>query len=234
MPDSISSAIDARRSAGRIVIIGISAIVAILLAAAVFLYITLPDGNLFNERVSDLFTKYDDLKNGAETKLLEILVQSGEAFSETAESYRIVIFVMLVFAAAMLIAALVLLVFLVVLSRRLAQIERAGIEVNSLVISREEKTVYMNDIGLKLTDAAMEALSVLAEARMDDDVLSGSEIEAMVSGRATADCDEAAGATRIKRLRDAMGNQLVSELLVKNIARKGYILSIDKDVIQMD
>ncbi len=55
----------------------------------------------------------------------------------------------------------------------------------------------------------------------------------MISGRDAADCDEAAGATRIKRLRDALGNQLVSELLVKNIARRGYMLAIDKDVIKV-
>ena len=79
----------------------------------------------------------------------------------------------------------------------------------------------------------METLSVLAEARLDDDVLSGAEIEAIVSGRNAVDCDEAAGATRIKRLRDTLGNQLVSELLVKNIARRGYMLAVDKDVIKM-
>ena len=79
----------------------------------------------------------------------------------------------------------------------------------------------------------METLSVLAESRLDDEVLSGVQIEAMISGKDAADCDEAAGATRIKRLRDALGNQMVSELLVKNIAKKGYMLSIEKDVIQM-
>jgi DNA-binding winged helix-turn-helix (wHTH) protein len=79
----------------------------------------------------------------------------------------------------------------------------------------------------------METLSVLAEARLDDDVLSGAEIEAIVSGRSAADCDEAAGATRIKRLRDTLGNQMVSELLVKNIARRGYMLAVDKDVIKV-
>ena len=79
----------------------------------------------------------------------------------------------------------------------------------------------------------METLSVLAEARMDDEVLSGAEIEAMISGRDPSECEEAAGATRIKRLRDSLGNQLVSELLVKNIARRGYMLAIDKDVIRM-
>jgi DNA-binding winged helix-turn-helix (wHTH) protein len=55
----------------------------------------------------------------------------------------------------------------------------------------------------------------------------------MVSGKHETEADEAAGATRIKRLRDTLGNQIVSELLVKNIARKGYVLAIDKDVIRM-
>ena len=69
--------------------------------------------------------------------------------------------------------------------------------------------------------------------RMDDDVLSGAEIEAVISGRSADDCEEAAGATRIKRLRDTLGNQMVSELLVKNIARRGYMLAIDKKVIRV-
>ncbi|NNF71046.1 MAG: helix-turn-helix domain-containing protein, partial [Rhodobacteraceae bacterium] len=98
---------------------------------------------------------------------------------------------------------------------------------------REENAVYLNNMEFKLTEAAIETLSILAEARMDDEVLSGSEIEGMISGRDAADCDEAAGATRIKRLRDALGNQMVSELLVKTIARRGYVLSIEKDVIRM-
>jgi len=91
-----------------------------------------------------------------------------------------VIFVLLIFATALLIAALVFLVMLTTLNRRMVQIERVGIQVNSLLISREENTVYLNNLGFKLTDAAMETLSVLAEARMDDDVLSGSEIEGVI------------------------------------------------------
>ena len=122
---------------------------------------------------------------------------------------------------------------LITLNRRMAQIERSGIQVSSLLISRVEKSVYLNNMGFKLTDAAMETLSILAEARMDGDILSGAEIEGMISGRDASDCDEAAGATRIKRLRDTLGNQMVSELLVKNIARKGYVLAIDKDVIRV-
>ena len=233
MPESSSYATEARRAGGRIVVFGIAGIVALLLAAAVMLFLTLPDANAFNARVERLFVESDALTGPSEIRLLEILAQSGTAFSDTLTSYRVVIFVLLVFATAMLIAALVFLVMLVTLNRRMAQVERAGIQVNSLLISREENTVYLNNLGFRLTEAAMETLSVLAEARMDNDILSGAEIEAMISGRRADDCDEAAGATRIKRLRDTLGNQLVSELLVKNIARRGYMLSIDKDVIRV-
>lgn len=231
MQETSSSATELRP--GRIVQVGIIAIVALLVAAALVLFFTLPDANSFNARVEQIFVENDDLTSAAEIKLLEILAQSGTTFAETFQSYRMVIFVLLIFATAMLIAALVFLVMLLVINRRMAQIERAGIQVNSLLISREENTVYLNSLGFKLTGAAMETLSVLAEARLDDDVLSGAEIEAVISGRTAADCDEAAGATRVKRLRDTLGNQLVSELLVKNVARRGYILSIDKDVIQV-
>ncbi|WP_282152949.1 winged helix-turn-helix domain-containing protein [Ruegeria atlantica] len=232
MPDNSISVTDTRRSGTRLVGAGIAAIILILVTAAIFLFWTLPDANAFNARVERLFVE-SDLTSQTEIRLLEILAQSGTAFADTLSSYRMVIFVLLVFASAMLVTALVFLVMLVMLNRRMAQIERTGIQVTSLLISREENTVYLNNMDFKLTPAAMETLSVLAESRLDDEVLSGVQIEAVISGKSTADCDEAAGATRIKRLRDALGNQMVSELLVKNIAKKGYMLSIEKDVIQM-
>ena len=64
-------------------------------------------------------------------------------------------------------------------------------------------------------------------------MLTGAAIESVISGRAEAECDEAAGATRIKRLRDSLGNQLISEVLVKNVARQGYMLAIDARVIDL-
>ena len=228
-----TSATESREVGNRTVVAGIVAIVAILLVAAVLLFINLPDANAFNARVEQLFIENDTLTGNAEIKLLEILAQSGTAFSDTLSSYRFVIFVLLVFATALLIAAIAFLVMLIAMNRRLSRIERQGIEVNSLTISRDQKAVYLNDFEFKLTDAAMETLSVLAEARMDDEMMTGAEIEGVISGRSAADCDEAAGATRIKRLRDTLGNQMVSELLVKNVARKGYVLAIDKDVIKM-
>jgi len=228
-----SSATEAREIGNKIVVAGIAAIVLILAVAAVLLFINLPDANAFNMRVEQLFVENDNLTSNAEIKLLEILAGSGTAFSDTLASYRFVIFVLLIFATALLVAAVAFLVMLIALNRRMGRIERQGIEVNSLTISRDEKAVYLNDFEFRLTDAAIETLSVLAEARMDDEVLTGAEIEGVISGRNAADCDEAAGATRIKRLRDTLGNQMMSELLVKNIARKGYVLAIDKDVIRM-
>ncbi|WP_430449769.1 winged helix-turn-helix domain-containing protein [Rhodophyticola sp.] len=233
MQDNSTSASDTRATGTRVVQIGIAAIVAILLGAAILLFVNLPDANAFNERVERIFVENDALTSGEAIRLLEVLAQSGTSFSEVLASYRAIIFVLLIFATALLIACLVFLVTIIALNRRMGEIERSGIQVSSLILSREERVVLLNNMEFKLTDAAMETLSVLAEARMDDDVLSGAEIEAMVSGKPAVDCDEAAGATRIKRLRDTLGNQMVSELLVKNIARRGYMLAIDKDVIRM-
>ncbi|RYG91094.1 hypothetical protein EU803_08315 [Loktanella sp. IMCC34160] len=233
MQENSTSAIEARTTGNRVVVVGIAAIVGLLALAAIVLFSNLPDANAFNERVERLFVENDDLTAQAEIKLLEILAQSGTAFSETLDSYRFVIFVLLVFSTALLIAAVAFLVMLIVLNRRMGQIERKGIEVNSLLISRDQNVVLLNNFEFKLTDAAIETLSVLAEARMDDEILTGAQIEAVISGRSEVDCEEAAGATRIKRLRDSLGNQMMSELLVKNIARRGYVLAIDKDVIRM-
>lgn len=233
MPEPTTSVIDRLRAGNRVVTLGIVAIVGILAATAVFLFLSLPDANAFNARVEQIFAQNNALTSSSDVQLLEILAQSGTAFSDVLVSYRMVIFVLLVFSTALLIAALVFLVTIVAQNRRISAIQATGIQVSSLLISRAENTVYLNNLEFKLTEAAIETLSALAEARMDDEVLSGAELEAVISGKSSADCEEAAGATRIKRLRDTLGNQIVSELLVKNIARRGYMLAIDKDVIRM-
>ncbi|MFT5005915.1 MAG: DNA-binding winged helix-turn-helix (wHTH) protein [Paracoccaceae bacterium] len=213
--------------------IGIAAIIGILVIAAVVLFYTLPDANVFNDRVEKIFVENDNLTSNAEIKLLEILAQSGTSFSDTLASYRFVIFVLLVFSTAILISALVFLVNIAGMNRRMSEIERAGIQINSLIVSRDELIVYINNMEFTLTEASFEALAVLCEARMDNEFISGIDMESMITGKDRTDCEEAAGATRIKRLRDALGNQMVAELLVKTISRKGYMLAIDKEVIKM-
>ena len=233
MRPATSFASDLLRAGNRAVLGGMAAIVMVLLIAAVVLFAYLPDANAFNARVEALFVANADLTSSADIKLLEILAGSGTAFSEVLQSYRQVIFVLLVFSTALMIAALVFLVTIIMQNRRISAIARSGIQVSSIVISREARVVYINDMEFDLPPAALETLSVLAEARMDDEVLTGAEIEAVISGRDAADCDEAAGATRIKRLRDGLGNQLVAELLIKTIARRGYALVVGKDAIKM-
>ncbi len=222
-----------RLTPARVIVVGVLAIVGILLIAALVLFLNLPDANAFNMRVERLFVENDTLTGEAEIKLLEILAGSGTAFSETLASYRFIIFVLMVFATALLIATLVSLVSLVGLARRMAEVEKSGIQVNTLTVHRGERIVQINDMEFKLTEAALETLSVLAEARIDDDILSGIEIESVISGKPQIDCDEASGAVRIKRLRDHLGNQMMSELLIKNIARKGYVLAVEPDAIRM-
>ncbi|MFN7003869.1 MAG: transcriptional regulator [Roseinatronobacter sp.] len=233
MQGSSIAASDLIRLGSRAVLWGIVAIVAVLALTAVMLFLNLPDAGAFNARVERVFIENADLTSQAEIKLLEILAQSGTAFSETLVSYRIVIFVLLVFATGLLVTSFVVIVILITLNRRMAMVEKQGLQVSQLVIDRATNSVSINDMEFKLTPAAVETLAVLAEARIDDDVLSGAAIEAVISGRNEADCDEAAGATRIKRLRDTLGNQLISEVLVKNIARQGYMLAIDAKVISL-
>ncbi|MES2142793.1 MAG: hypothetical protein V4516_00170, partial [Pseudomonadota bacterium] len=127
-----TSATDSLKAGNRVVGWGIAAIVAILLAAAVFLFVSLPDANAFNAKVEQIFVENNSLTSGQDIKLLEILAQSGTSFSEVLQSYRMVIFVLLVFATALLLAALVFLVTIIALNRRISAIQRSGIQVASL------------------------------------------------------------------------------------------------------
>lgn len=217
----------------RVVAIGLGALLAILLVAGVVLVVALPDANAFDARVERLFVENADLTSRAEIKLLEILAQSGTAFADTLASYRLVIFVLLLSSTALLVTSLAFLVVLLGQSRRLRQMERQGIRVKSLALERETRTVQINDMEFQLTAAAMETLSVLAEARIDGDLLSGAEIEAMITGRDPSECDEGSGVTRIKRLRDALGGQMVAALLVRTVAKKGYSLAVEPEAISL-
>jgi hypothetical protein len=68
--ENTSSATDSLKAGNRVVAFGIAAIVLILLGAAVFLFINLPDANAFNARVEQLFVDNNDLNTGGEIKLL--------------------------------------------------------------------------------------------------------------------------------------------------------------------
>ena len=222
-----------RYRSNNLVIWGSILILLLILASAVVLFLSLPDANAFNDRVERIFLENDAITTTEQVKLLEVMAQSGTAFAGVLEGYRLIIFILLLLASALLLSALYFLFTNYGLSRRLDQIQQFGIHINSLIVSRDEQVVYINNMEFELTESIMETLSVLCEARLDDEVMSGAELEAMISGKRAIDCEEAAGATRVKRLRDQLGNQIVSQLLVKNIPRKGYMLSIERDAIRM-
>ena len=69
MPEISSSATEAARPGNRVVAGGIAAIVLILLGAAVFLFLNLPDANAFNARVERIFVE-NDLRTPSELRLL--------------------------------------------------------------------------------------------------------------------------------------------------------------------
>ena len=217
----------------RLVALGLGAVVAILALAGAFLLLALPSPGAFDARVERLFIENADLTSATEVKLLEILAQSGTAFADTLASYRMVIFVLLLATTGLLVTSLAFLVILLNQSRSLREIERKGIRINSLVLDRETRTVAINDMEFHLTEAAMETLAVLAEARLDGDLLSGAEIEAMITGKNALECDEGSGVTRIKRLRDALGGQMVAALLVRTVAKKGYALAVEPEAIRL-
>ena len=133
------------------VILALGAVVAILALAAFLLIYNLPDADAFNEHVERLFVENRELTSETELRLLEILAQSGGAFSDTLASYRMVVLVLFAFSAALLIAAAVFLLNTVALGRRVSEVERAGMHVRSLVLRRDEQAVLLNELELELT-----------------------------------------------------------------------------------
>lgn len=220
-------------SNNKLAFIAIGFLFLILVFTAVLLFANLPDANEFNLKVERIFIESDIMPIGNEIRLLEVLANSGTAFSEVLSSYRYIIFTLVIFAMTLLLSTMVFIVLIITLNKKLLYVERAGININSVIINRDKNLVYINDLEFNLTEALFEAIAVLCEARMDDDYLSGVDIESIITGKTITDCEEAAGATRIKRLRDSLGNQIVSELLIRNISGKGYMLSIDKSVIEI-
>ena len=217
----------------RLVVVGGVFVLVVLALAAVAMFLSLPDANVFNDRVAEIFAENDALVNPNEINLLMVLGQSGTTFAEVLSSYRLIILVLLVLAFCLLLSSLYFLLTNAALNQRLLEIERTGLHITALELNRAQKLVSINSLEFTLTDNALETLSVLCEARLDDEIISGVDLEAAITGRDATDCEEAAGATRIKRLRDHLGNQLLSQLLIRHVAREGYMLTISPDVIRL-
>ena len=82
----ISSATETRKTTRLIIFGGLVVIIGILTVTGAWLLWTLPDANAFNVRVEQIFVRNDALTSQNEINLLEILAQSGTAFSDTLSS----------------------------------------------------------------------------------------------------------------------------------------------------
>jgi hypothetical protein len=184
-------------------------LVALVIGLFAWVLLRLPDPQVFNANVERIFVE-TDLSSQAEIKLLEVLAASGSLFEESIGLYTQIITALLILCFALLLVALGLLILNLDLRARNREAQARTLSVNQIRLNRAESFVQINDQRFKLTASNLETLAVLLEARLDDEYLSGASLEAIVSGKTESQCEEAAGAVRIKRLRDQLGNQLVS------------------------
>jgi len=210
------------------------ALLLVFLVIGLFAWVLLrlPDPQVFNANVERIFIE-TDLSSQAEIKLLEVLAASGSLFEESMGLYTQIITALLLLCFALLLVALGLLILNLDLRARNREVEARTLSVNQIRLNRAENYVQLNDQRFKLTASNLETLAVLLEARLDDEYLSGASLEAIVSGKPEAQCEEAAGAVRIKRLRDQLGNQLVSELLLRHVSGRGYTLDVPATGVEL-
>ena len=70
----------------------------------------------------------------------------------------------------------------------------------SIELLRSENSVQINGDWFQLTTSNIETLSVLLECGLDDEYISGTALERILSGKNEIDCDDNAVVMRIKRL----------------------------------
>lgn len=209
------------------------ALVVLVVALFAWVLLRLPDPQVFNSNVERLFVE-TDLSSQAEIRLLEVLASSGSLFEESMGLYTQIITALLLLCFALLLVALGLLILNLDLRARNREVEARTLSVNSLRLNRSENFAEINDLRIKLTASNLDTLAVLLEARLDEEYLSGAKLEAIVSGKSESQCEEAAGAVRIKRLRDQLGNQLISELLLRHVSGRGYRLDVPADRLTIE
>ena len=105
-------------SNNKLAFIAIGFLFLILVFTAVLLFANLPDANEFNLKVERIFLESDIIPIGNEIRLLEVLANSGTAFSEVLSSYRYIIFTLVIFAMTLLLSTMVFIVLIIIVIKR--------------------------------------------------------------------------------------------------------------------
>lgn len=197
-----------------------------------WLWFALPDPSVFNENVERIFVE-TDLNSQAEIKLLEVLASSGSLFETSLNLHLQIIITLMLLSFALVIISIGLLISNLSIRQQYNEMQARTLNTSAIALNRDQNQVRINEDSFNLTKSNIETLALFLEARLDSEYLTGAEVEAMISGKPQDQCEEAAGVVRIKRLRDALGNQIISELMLRNVPGKGYMLDVPKDRIEI-
>jgi DNA-binding response OmpR family regulator len=112
-------------------------------------------------------------------------------------------------------------------------LQDSSFNAQSIELLRSENSVQINGDWFQLTTSNIETLSVLLECGLDDEYITGTAQESILSGKNEIDCDDKAGAMRIKRLRDNLGGQIIASKFIRHVPSKGYQITSSKNNIKL-
>ena len=196
------------------------------------LYFTVPDPQIFNKKVEGIFIENDFTKQ-TEIKLLEVLAQSGSLFENSVALYSKIIFTLFFVILTVMMICVALIFSNIELRKQFDLLQESSFNAQSIELLRSENSVQINGDWFQLTSSNIETLSVLLECGLDDEYITGAALESILSGKNEIDCDDNAGAMRIKRLRDNLGGQIIASKFIKHVPAKGYQVTSSKDNIKL-
>ena len=196
------------------------------------LYFTVPDPQVFNNKVENLFVENEFTKY-TEIKLLEVIAQSGSLFESSVALYSKIIFTLFFVIITALMICVALIFSNMELRKQFDLLQSSSFNAQSVELLRSENSVQINGDWFQLTSSNIETLGVLLEFRLDDEYVTGIKLESIISGKNESDCDDNSGAMRIKRLRDNLGGQIIASKLIKHVPTKGYQIISHKNNIKL-
>lgn len=196
------------------------------------LYFTVPDPQVFNNKVENLFVENEFTKY-TEIKLLEVIAQSGSLFENSVALYSKIIFTLFFVILTAMMICVALIFSNIELRKQFDLLQSSSFNAQSVELLRSENSVQINGDWFQLTSSNIETLGVLLECSLDDEYITGIKLESIISGKNESDCDDNSGAMRIKRLRDNLGGQIIASKFIKHVPTKGYQIIIHKNNIKL-
>lgn len=209
-------------------------ILGLLLIGLAFgsLYFAVPDPQVFNDAVELIFLE-NDFAQQTDLKLLEVLAQSGSLFERSIALYSKIILTLFFVVFTIMVICVALILSNIEHRKQFNLLQATSFKAHSIDLVRIESSVKINDDWFQLTAGNIETLSVLLECGLDGDYVTGIQLESIISGKNESECDDNAGAMRIKRLRENLGSQIISTKLIRHIPSRGYQINSPRENIHI-